>query len=341
MSNTTLACRKKILIDGLKIDHPGIEISPLYRPTILKSQSNVYYTDYTSAEDSRQKHANYEHDEIMDIDFIWKPGKRLIECVPSDIKFDWAIASHVFEHVPNPIGWLLEIFEVLTPGAVLSLALPHKQFCFDLFRRDTDTADFVDSWIRGQIIPSPRQLFDFLSCSVNWKPELKFFENAERSYTDEQALEFVINSWTTGTYFDAHCSVFSPESIIPIFQQITQLGILNIEVSDVILGQGEFFIKMTKLGEPRISRPVNPHPTAIGFSQNNTTNHTNSDLAHARKAFIDAVEIQNQLKEKINQLNYDLSHAQKAFIDAVEIQNQLKEKKISSFLSRILQKIRH
>lgn len=343
MSNITFSDRKTILTNGLAIERPGIEISPLYRPTVLKSHSDVYYTDYTSAEDSRKKHADYEHDEIMDIDFIWKPGKRLVDCTPSDIKFEWAIASHVFEHVPNPIGWLLEVFEVLKPGAVLSLALPHKKFCFDFFRRDTDTADLVDSWIRGQIIPSPRQLFDFLTCSINWTPDVKLFENADRPYTDEQALDFIINSWTTGTYLDAHCSVFSPESIIPIFQQITRIGILNIELSDVIIGQGEFFIKMTKLGEPRISYPAKPHPAAIGFTQNDTSNHT--DLTHSRKALNDAIKTQEQLREKINQLNIDLTHARKAFYDAVEIQNQLKENCIGNKIllpsNRIMQRIRH
>lgn len=65
---------------GLSLDEPGLDVSPLFRPIALKSKHNVHYTDYTSAENSRSKHkhANYEHDEIMEIDFIWTPGERLI-----------------------------------------------------------------------------------------------------------------------------------------------------------------------------------------------------------------------------------------------------------------------
>ena len=132
--------REENLLMGLNLDLPGLEVSPLFRPIALKAKHNVYYTDYTdytSAEDSRSKHANYEHDEIMEIDFIWTPGKRLINCVENDMRFNWAVSSHVMEHVPDPIGWLIEIFEVLKPGAVLSLALPDKSFvsiCFVAIR---------------------------------------------------------------------------------------------------------------------------------------------------------------------------------------------------------------
>lgn len=51
------------------------------------------------------------------------------------MRFNWTVSSHVMEHVPDPIGWLSEIFEVLKPGAVLSLALPDKKFCFDVLSR--------------------------------------------------------------------------------------------------------------------------------------------------------------------------------------------------------------
>jgi SAM-dependent methyltransferase len=155
--------RNKCIVKGLPLQKPGIEISPLFRPIVLKSESNVFYTDYTSAEESRKKHAHYEHDNIMDLDFIWTPGKLLKTCSPSNMKFDWAIASHVLEHVPNPIGWLLEVLEVLNPGGVFSLVLPDPNKCFDIFRRRTEASDLIDLWIRKQSIPSSLQIFDFLS----------------------------------------------------------------------------------------------------------------------------------------------------------------------------------
>ncbi len=98
--------RREILLSGIDLSKAGLEVSPLYRPTVTKDKANVFYTDYCSAEESREKHKSYEHPPIMDIDFIWKPGSNLINCVPDGRKFLWAVSSHVLEHVPNPIGWL-------------------------------------------------------------------------------------------------------------------------------------------------------------------------------------------------------------------------------------------
>lgn len=297
--------RRALLLNGLDLNKPGLEISPLFRPIALKSRHNVYYTDYTSAEDSRSKHSNYVHADIMDIDFIWIPGVSLSECVPKGQKFHWAIASHVLEHVPDPIGWLLEVFEVLEVGAIFSLALPDKHYCFDKFRRETDVADLIDQWVRKQRIPSPRQLYDFLSRSVDYNgipsEKAEQFKFATRNYTDEEALSFVINSWVTGTYFDAHCSVFTPESFYELLSQLNKIGIINVDASQPLSVNGEFHITLRKVGEPRVPHPGDPHKGALGGSAGGQL--LNKDLAHARNAFAEAVVVQDQLKAIIAKLD--------------------------------------
>ena len=310
MATDTQELRRPLLLKELNTQQAGLEISPLFRPTALKGTHNVFYTDYTSAEDSRSKHSNYEHDEIMDIDFIWTPGRRLSECVPKDTKFNWAVASHVLEHVPDPIGWMLEVFEVLEVGAVFSIALPDKRYCYDKFRRETEVSDLVDHWIRSQKIPSPKQIYDFLSRSINDSggenddsfiaPER--FEDAPREYSDAEALNFSINSWTTGTYFDVHCSVFTPDSFYELIQKLNNIGILNVEASLPEQGKEEFFIRLRKVGAPSIGHPGAPHTAAISHSSSNTQSYSNKDLEHARKAFDDAVKVQNELKATISRL---------------------------------------
>ncbi|WP_420072866.1 methyltransferase domain-containing protein [Yersinia sp. 2544 StPb PI] len=288
-------------MQGINITLPGLEISPLYRPVTDKKKHNVCYTDYTSAEESRIKHADYEHPEIMELDFIWHPNNSLISCVPDEKKFDWAVASHVFEHIPDPLGWMLEVFDVLNVGATFSLVLPHKDHCFDRYRRVTEVSDIINLWLHQQRIPSPYQLYDFLRNSASeGVTAKKVDENIDRHYTKEQALEFVLNAWTTGTYFDAHCSVFTPKTFYELFREISSLGLISVEIQDPIDNGSEFFIKLIKTGEPSIR-----HPGSFNDGQQNKKQDLNHELLHAKKAFLEAIDVQNELKKRINDLESD------------------------------------
>lgn len=257
--------RVRLLTEGLPLGGAGIEIAPFFRPTLLKQDCNIYYTDYATAAELKKKH---EHLEIareiaeltVESDFIWRPGETLVKCIPAGMRFDYAIASHVIEHVPNVIGWLVQILDVLKPGGVLSLAIPDKRATFDVYRSETHVSEMVDAWLRNQKIPSSAQIYDMLSNAVD-APSGSFpqeegipFASLHRNYTDQQALEFAIHAFTTGSYLDIHCSVFTPDGFRSLLLRINELGLLNIAVSDSISRDGEFFLRLTKLGEPRIRR---------------------------------------------------------------------------------------
>lgn len=147
MTRILTAEAKKTAINSLNLDQIGLEISPLYMPVVNKDEGKVMYVDYCSAEESRQKHSSYEHADILEVDYIWKPGTTLHQSIPNQ-KFHWAVSSHVLEHIPNPLGWLNHILEVIEVDGVFSLILPDKRFCYDKFRRLTETSDVIDNWIR-------------------------------------------------------------------------------------------------------------------------------------------------------------------------------------------------
>ena len=112
-------------------------------------------------------------------------------------------------------------------------------------------------------IPTPAQIYDMLSNSVDVGSQPDFrpkergipFQQLKREYTDEQALDYAISTNKTGSYLDIHCSTFTPESLVKSLRKIHDLGILNISVSEPILGQHEFFVQVTKLGESSIKHP--------------------------------------------------------------------------------------
>ena len=55
-----------------------------------------------------------------------------------DASVDFVIASHVLEHLADPIGILDAIHRVLRPGGVLLILLPDRHRTFDQFRDPTD-----------------------------------------------------------------------------------------------------------------------------------------------------------------------------------------------------------
>lgn len=257
--------RVKYLTDGLPLRGVGLEIAPFYRPTLLKRDYNIFYTDYTTELDLIKKHehlsiAEQIRENIVPVDFLWVPGKTLTDCVGTT-RFDYAIASHVIEHVPDVLGWVIQILDVLQPGGVLSLAVPDKRYTFDAYRSETEVHDLIDAWLRNPHAPTPGQIYDMLSKSCEVPPDHPRpaeeeipFEMLNRCYTDQQALHFAFHAYKNGEYLDIHCSVFTPENFRKLFLKINELGILNISISEPICDDTEFFIRFTKLGEPTVRR---------------------------------------------------------------------------------------
>ena len=92
----------------------------------------------------KYKNANVAIDRIEEVDYIWR-GERLDELVQSRHCYDWVIASHVIEHVPDIVSFLIGSEQVLKPGGVLSLVIPDKRLCFDHFRPLSTTGEMLDS----------------------------------------------------------------------------------------------------------------------------------------------------------------------------------------------------
>jgi len=257
--------RRKNLLSSLDIQAgPVLEIAPLYRPMVLKSDCEVYYCDCCDTNESSKKHNNYTHDQIVEIDFVWLPGTELSSASPIS-SFQTCVASHVLEHVPNPIGWLNSIFEVIPIGGVIALALPAKEYCFDLFRQDTSVAQLLDLWFRKPTLPTTLQIYDFLSKSVgtgfkNTPSDsiASCISECRRDYSNQQALEFSQHVWNNKAYLDCHCSVFSLETFPSIFNELVELGIINCRVDACFScpeTPSEFYVHLVKLGAPLVQPP--------------------------------------------------------------------------------------
>lgn len=263
--------RLKRLTSPLDTAGLGLEVAPYFKPVFSKSAHNVRYVDYIDNDEIAKKAAKNpspEKNELPKIDWVWKPGKTLRKCIPSDITFDYAIASHVMEHVPNPVGWLNEILEVMREGSVLALALPDRRYSMDFYRLETSFGDLLSLWITAPTVPTPAQIADFLSHSfydprdcrhnqMEWrkKHEAASLAQLSRPYSDEETLKYALMA-ARKEYLDAHCTVWTPDDFHEAFRRVIDLGLMNasLSVSESAEGLDEFIVHLTKRGAPRVKR---------------------------------------------------------------------------------------
>jgi len=75
---------------------------------------------------------------------------------------DFVIASHVLEHLANPLAMLVDIHRVLRPGALLVLLIPDRRKTFDRDRAPTPLTHLIDEYQRDVREVDDAHILDFL-----------------------------------------------------------------------------------------------------------------------------------------------------------------------------------
>ncbi len=139
----------------------GLELGPLHNPLIEREGTQVLYVDHADTATLRRKYEGHDVGEIVDVDVVW--DQRLASALGDRAPVGYVVASHVIEHVPDLVGWLGELAEVLATGGALSLAIPDKRFCFDRRRAESRLGEVIEAHLQARLRPSPGQVFDFWS----------------------------------------------------------------------------------------------------------------------------------------------------------------------------------
>ncbi len=235
----------------------GIEIGPLTNPIVSKDLGDIAYADRADTEELREWYRNdptVDVEKIVGIDYLW--GKStFVEAVGADKKFDYVIASHVIEHVPDMIGWLKEISSILKPLGILSLVVPDKRYTLDRLRRTATGADLIEACLCYLRKPSPRQIFDHFSLVVEadaqkiWAGECTD-DTLTKMYTNALAFNACRDSIDNNKYIDSHCWVFTPDSFFKNLELLMELDLFDFEVihfCDTAWGENEFFVTLRKM----------------------------------------------------------------------------------------------
>ncbi len=168
----------------------GLEIGALHLP-VAAPHLDIRYVDRMSCDQLRQQYPELEKLPLVEPDII-DDGEHLANI--EDDSQDFVIASHLIEHIPNPIQGLLTWQRVLKPKGRLYLAVPDKRFTFDRNRALTDIEHLRQDY------ESPSRERDFLaykefalqvSCrEFNLRPESEYAALAQELFDQHYSIHY-------------------------------------------------------------------------------------------------------------------------------------------------------
>lgn len=221
-------------------DGPGLEIGPSHSPLAPKSAGfRVDILDHATAPELRAKYrdAGVNTGHIEEVDFVWC-GKPLSETIGRRDWYDWIIASHVIEHSPDLVGFLIECQTLLHATGRLILVVPDKRWCFDCFQSLSSTGDALDAHSLRRTRASPGRIFDHFANAVKKgrSGTISWHRHAPGAVQPVHAFAGACDAWraahTDHAYIDVHNWRFTPESFRLVIDDLRELGLLELGITD-------------------------------------------------------------------------------------------------------------
>ncbi len=246
--------RRSVIFGDLDVRKlKGLEIGPLHNPLVRKSDADVLYVDHANADFLKQANQNplINNDDIVDIDIIWgdRPLKQLVPQL-----MDYVVASHVIEHVPDMIGWLMDLRGALKEEGLICLAIPDRRFTFDLHRPESTIGELVEAHLLRARRPPARHLFDKLALYVDYPKARAWEDNMTTQLPPKaerlpDAYRLAQHAAATIDYVDAHCWVFTPESFLDLVDRLSQIGLFPFQIDyfhPTECHDYEFYVRLRK-----------------------------------------------------------------------------------------------
>lgn len=232
----------------------GLEIGPSYNPVAPKSAGyRVETVDHLDQAGLIEKYTGHGVDtgQIEPVDHVWQ-GQPLSELVGGGGRFDWIIASHVIEHVPDVVGFLNECDRLLKPTGRLSLAIPDKRFCFDHLRPVSTTGDAIQAHLEGRTRHPPGWVFDYFASTAALDGNITWIEGSTGQLCH---FETVSGAWqkmsasraSDSPYVDIHAWKFTPSSFRMMVDDLRAIGLIPLALSQSFPTAGcEFYVTLKR-----------------------------------------------------------------------------------------------
>ncbi|MCW2968114.1 MAG: Methyltransferase type 11 [Solirubrobacteraceae bacterium] len=135
-------------VSRLYLRGDGIEIGAFAWPQRLPPGARARYVDWTDkAELVRLYDTGFVRERAVPETDVVDDATTLASF--ADAALDFVVASHVLEHIEDPIGALENMLRVLRPGGILFLILPDARETFDAARERTTVEHLVRDHAEG------------------------------------------------------------------------------------------------------------------------------------------------------------------------------------------------
>ena len=248
--------RRTHLLRHIDLSGKGLEIGPYAYPTLFKSETDISYLDWKTRDQLVAENSSQDGiDSIPETDYL-VASNDYRQYVPGT--FDYIIANHVLEHVPDLIHWLSNITAMLNPNGVLFLALPDKKFTFDKYRQNTTLSHILnDFYEEVQTISQEHLLEQVIYYDLTFIGQPMVVTERLNRARLEKVLTEGFQPWMIGY----HCHIFQSETVLDtVFKPLILMGYVDLDILDFVPAKGIHYGEMMLLFKktwPRL--PNNPN----------------------------------------------------------------------------------
>jgi hypothetical protein len=254
--------RNEVLLEGLNKETAKIiELGPSFAPVAAKRHgwktTIVDHTDQAGLLDKYSAYESLDLSAIEEVDVIWG-GELLHESFPEAERgsFDAIIASHVIEHIVDPISFLNSAAVLLRPSGKVFLAVPDKRLCFDCLRPVSSTGQVIAAFEMKRKRHAYAAVFDALAYdtrppdgSPSWAKGTAFAPRFNGPLDGAVGFLKGYDENANAGYLDVHGWVFTPASFSLILLELQALNYADWRIAKIVeQGAVEFIAVLEHTG---------------------------------------------------------------------------------------------
>jgi SAM-dependent methyltransferase len=194
----------------------GLEIGACDLPTVPKEGGKCEFADFRSREEMIHLW-NLPSEEVVPVKYILQRQSKIHFQIKK--KFDFVVLCHVIEHIPNVIGYINDLHNLLNPGGIILIACPDKRRTFDASRPSTTIEHLLDDYYNNCNYPSLEHILEFSKAASE-----ELMQKSTNS--PKEFYEWCCKNFESGLA-DAHCHVWTDEEFFNQIEYLIKGGIIE------------------------------------------------------------------------------------------------------------------